>query len=266
MFIQRGKPIPAELLPIDHFRLVQLVDTLFPSVASSSLRDKISRLQPEWNYMSADMRINALNLFFEDLFISHCPKPFTRLTFSRVRFTASFHSEDWSMRFSENFFLSNSFDSTFRTWLHEMFHAFLHFCSMRLNPSIAADLLSPPSSILEAARRKPLRQDHSALAEVAKKNLLGILDRSVGQSNQTGQYRAARFGDSIFTPGQSANHSTGTGLDSFYLNVEILVEDLTEIAFRRFFTYTGTRRSYATAQDYIQRRLNGMAPTYAARA
>ncbi|MDX1921089.1 MAG: hypothetical protein SFU25_10190 [Candidatus Caenarcaniphilales bacterium] len=265
MLIQRGKPIPEELLPINPSLISQFVDSIIPAKSLNLIKTKVIRMQPEWAYLDVNMRLNTLNMFYEDIFGSLCPKPTSKITFSRVRYTASFHSEDWSMRFSENFFVSNTFEQTFRTWLHESFHSFLHFSSLRLNPSVASDVFSPPSLILDTARKNPLKLDSSTLVLLAKRNLLGVLDRSLGQMNPVSSARSVRLGDDIFSVGSAGSSMTGTGLDSYYLNVEINVENLTDITFKKFFPYSTLKRSYARAEDYIRNRLNGMAPVYAAR-
>ncbi|HEY9886270.1 MAG TPA: hypothetical protein V6C96_03310, partial [Vampirovibrionales bacterium] len=231
----------------------------------SQVQSKIKFAREEWSYLGAQQRINLLNELHESCFKYCFPRPDCKTTFSRVRFTATFHSNDWSMRFSENFFQSHPFDQSFKTWIHESFHAFLHFSSLRINLEVASDVLSPPKNIIDLARRSTLRDDGSTLAKLAKKNLLGMIDRQIGNTNSYSQRRSVRIGNEIFTPKSQAPSMAGMGLDSYYLNVEITTENLTEALFKRLLPGFPFRRSYATPEEYIQRRLSGQAPVFAAK-
>lgn len=261
MFIQKDKPLPPELVPLDRTLFMAFADEMLPSKSISQVREQISRIQPEWQYIDLNNRLRLLDGLHNIMFGYHCPKPTCQLTYSRVRYVASFHSEDWSMRFSENFFQEYTFEQTFKTWIHESSHAVLHFSGLRVNPTVAADVLNPPLQVVNLARQLPQVPHDSALGQIARRNLLGMIDHSMGQIHPR-NYRSVRIGDRAFMAGAS-NPMAGTGLDSFYLNVEINVENLTEILFKKVFPNVIFRRSYVTAEEYISRRRNGIGPAFA---
>jgi hypothetical protein len=262
MFIQQGKPLPPELVPLSMEQMRYFVDLNVPLRAILAARDHASRLQSEWVYMNNETKIKLIEKFFDILFLNSFPKPIHKVTFSRLRFTATFHSEDWSMRFSENHFAQDSFEKTFKVWIHESYHAMLHFYSLRVNLPIAADVFSPPPQVIQMAQQYKMPDDGSVTVIIAKRNLLGMIDRSIG-GGVGGNYRSVRIGDRM-TMVSSPNTMGGVGWDSYYLNVEINVETLTEITFKKIFPNYMFRRSYVTAEEYIQRRLSGVAPIYAA--
>jgi hypothetical protein len=232
--IQKDKPLPPELVPIRPEVYRAFLDQVLPAEAISTIRVQINKVRSEWSYFDASIKINVLSNFHDALFASFFPKPSVQKTFARLRFAATFHPGDWSVRFSENF-LTHSFDNVFNVWLHESYHGFLHFLSLRLSLEAATDTLHPPSDICEIARKYPLAMNDLVPVTLAKRNLLGSADRGL-------------FG--------------GRGLDSYYLNVEISVETLTELTFKRIFPYAQYKRSYKTADEYIKGRMNGGAPIY----
>ncbi|MDJ0625946.1 MAG: hypothetical protein QNJ31_06235 [Candidatus Caenarcaniphilales bacterium] len=264
MLLQPGKPIPKELLPLNKTQVQGLVDHLLTTQVIQNVQNQLALYKSEWSYLDNNRKLSFLDNLHSFIFGNLFPRPVSKVTFSRVRFTASFHSEDWSMRFSENFFTKYSVEQIFKTWLHESYHAFLHFSGIRLNPGVAVDVFAPPRQVIELARKMPIRDDGSIFIQLIKRNLLGCIDRSVGQVDTTRTVRSVRLGDNIFTPRSSYQSMAGTGLDSYYLNVEINVENLTEMTFKKVAPYAPFRRSYVTAEEYIRKRLNGEGPVYAA--
>ncbi len=237
MLILRGKPLPAELEPLRPIDYEQLFAKYFLPARLAPIRAELLDLDREWPRLAEAEALACLDDLHGGLFGGIFPAVRSKLTYARVRYSASFHSDGWDLRFSQNHFSAN-FSNLFKTWLHENFHAFLHFHSLRLNPSQAQRVLQVPAPVLQAAsQRGPLVLPELLFAE---KNLLGMMDR------------------------QLTNARTGSvGLDSYYLNVEILTEDLTEklyLLLKPAFRY---QRSYARAQDYIERRFRGLPPVQA---
>lgn len=261
MFIQQDNPLPPELMPLDRRYYLTLAEDLAPVKVIQLLREKIARLQPEWGYFDANTKLKLLEGLHENLFGRHVPQPQCKLTFSRVRFTALFYCEDWSMRFAENFFVQYTFEKAFRTWLHEDIHALFHFAGLRLNPVVAADVLNPPLTIVNMARQMGHLPDSSPLFLMGKRNLLGMIDRSMNHITPR-NYRSVRIGDHSFMAG-STGSLAGAGWDSYYLNVEISVENLTEVLFKKVFPNVLFHRSYVTAEEYIRRRKQGIGPAFA---
>jgi hypothetical protein len=258
--IQKGKPIPTDLIPIEDWVYENFLNQVFNSQSLNSARHKISSILPEWNYLDNHSKVKYLDSFHETFFTKFFPKPVCKLTFSRVRFAATFHANDWCMQFSENA-LSHNFEPIFAVWLHESYHAFLHFLSLRLLTEDSTEILNPPQAVIQIATKYPLAKNDLVPVTFAKRNLIGMLDRSLGQ-NSGGKYIAARIGNETINH-SNANPMTGIGWDSYYLNVEIIVENLTEASMKKILPQYRYKRSYVNSQEYIKRRLNGIAPAYA---
>ena len=273
MYIQQGKPIPDELQPLSAEVYNSFFSQTFKPTVFQEANQLFSRNRTEWAYMQKEARINFLQDLHLILFPSLVPLPITEITYDRIRFVATFHSDDWSMRFSGNYFKEYNCEQVVKVWIHETFHAILHFASLRLNPEIAIGVLIPPVQIIDLAKQKGNLNPKSSLLPIAKRNLLGMLDRSMGNTayqhnNSPNRTRAVLIKNEFSTnliplQGQYAN-LLGIGLDSYYLNVEINVENLTEILFKKLIPIGLFRRSYPAAQEYIKRRLAGIAPAFAA--
>ena len=69
--------------------------------------------------------------------------------------------------------------------------------------------------------------------------------------------------DSSIYQSKSFEQKGISGMDSFYLNVEINVENLEELTFRKLFPGLKFQRSYKTAEQYIKNREEGQSPFYA---
>jgi hypothetical protein len=238
--IRKGHPIPEELKPLARSTYDRFLSQVLPPSAASQIQGMFGRISSDWMSMNVRQRLQAFNGLHDELFADFFPKAECRTTFGRVRFTASFHSDDWSIRFSENYF-QNPFQRVFKTWLHESYHAFLHFLSLRARFSEAAGVIKVPPQVRQIAQQYPLAdtQANSPAILLAEKNLLGMMDRSMTYQKQ------------------------GWGLDSYYLNVEIVVETLCEITFKRLLPGVPYRRSYRSAEEYIRRRQQGLPPVEA---
>ncbi len=273
MYIQPGKPIPDEVKPLSSEIYQSFFAQTFKPIAFQEATQLFSRTRTEWAYMSKESRISFLQDLHLALFPSLAPLPITEITYDRIRFVATFHSDDWSMRFSGNYFKEYNSEQVIKVWIHESFHAILHFASLRLNPEIALPVLIPPAEIIDLAKQKGNLNPQSSLLPIARRNLLGMLDRSMGNtayqhSNSSGKTRAVllkgELSTSVFPVYGEYTSLIGAGLDSYYLNVEINVENLAEILFKKIIPTASFRRSYPSSQEYIKRRLAGMAPAFAA--
>ncbi len=232
----KGRPIPDELKPLDIGLYNSFLEEIFTEKAKLDLLQYIQKVQADWNVFSVNDRLRILENCYEILFLNFIPKPTYKLTFSRVRFTATFHYDDWSIRFSQNYFERN-FSAILKTWFHETYHGLLHFLSLRINMSSATTVINPPKDILMIAKKYPLSPDNKAACMFAERNLIGMIDRHL---THTERYWA--------------------GLDSYYLNVEIIVENLTIMSMKKIFPNMNFQRNYNTAEEYINLRMQGHPP------
>ena len=237
--ILQGRPVPPELMPLSEGVYQSFLAQVLVAREVQQARELLGRLSPDWAVLSSEQKLSGFDRLQDILFSELIPKPQCTLTFSRVRYAATFHQTEWAIKFSENYF-QKPLAPVFKTWIHESYHGLLHFLSLRLNPQSAVEVIKPPAQIAELARQYPLSDDGSAVALIAGRNLLGMLDRYL-------TYRERDWG----------------ALDSYYLNVEIIVEDLTVRTFRALLPSSAHRRSYPTAETYIQRRLSGVPPARA---
>lgn len=235
----KGRPIPPELQPLDINIYQDFLGQFLTSELVKTTQRLINNINSDWNYLQATEKIKYLDKLQDVLFNELIPKPVCQLTFARKRFAASFHIDDWTIRFSEDYF-RNRLDMIFKTWLHETYHAFLNFLSLRENYSEALKVIKAPANITQLARQYPLPADQTNAKIFAQRNLLGMMDRYMTYTQKD-----------------------WVELDSYYLNVEIIVEDLTELTFNKLIPGIRYFRSYQTSSDYINRRLSGIAPAIA---
>lgn len=240
MIIQ-GKPVPDELKPLHPNIYRDFVRQILHPDILSAIQAHIRSISADWQVYTPNQQIAILDTCQDILFNALIPKPDCRLTFGRVRFTASFHTDDWSIRFSENYFRQRPFHKTFKTWLHESFHGLLNFFSLRVGNTSAPNVVKAPRHIQQIALQYPLPPHQQSARLIAEKNLLGIMDRYLSHTDRH-----------------------WAGLDSYYLNVEIVVENLTEYVFRAILPQASFQRSYRTAEDYIAFRMAGGPPIKAA--
>ena len=257
--LQKGKPIPEELQPPRPEVYKEFVAQIFDQETIQEFRDQALRVQTDWNYFNAQNKLNLLKTFHEILFADFFPMPASKTTYNRVDAAALFYSSEWSMSFTENF-LKQNFDLVFKVWLHESYHGFMHFLSLRLNYTTAAEVIQAPPAILNLARQYPIPPQEKIAITLAKRNLIGTLDRANSQG-PTAPVDGMRV--SVNSGYMDLKSRAGMGWDSYYLNVEILVENLTEVSFKALLPNARFRRSYTTAEKYIQKRLNGIAPAWA---
>ncbi len=260
--LQKGKPIPEDLVPLRPEVTRGFVDLVLAQVDQNEFRNKVNRIQADWRLFDAETKLKILNSFYDVVFARFFPRPDCKTTYNRVDATALFRANLWAMYFTEGF-LNSPFDQVFKTWLHENYHAFLHFLSLRLDPALAAEAIGAPLHVISTAKKYPLSKNDLVPVTFAKRNLIGTMDRALGTQAGGGRYRAARIGDQYISISSVANPMAGTGWDSYYLNVEINVENITELTFRRLLPNAQFRRSYRSAEEYIKLRMEGVAPVYA---
>ena len=239
MLIQ-GKPVPPELKPLSIETYKKFLLEILTSEVLFRIQQHIKETLSSWLVLNNKEKEEVLNECQGILFREFIPKPVCRTTFDRVRFSATFHPNDWSIRFSESYF-RRDFAEVFKTWLHESYHALLHFLSLRLDSQDAAKIISPPQQIIFIAMQYPISERDKEAYVLAGRNLLGMTDRYMTYTEKN-----------------------WAGWDSYYLNVEIIVENLTQMTMERIFSGYKFGRSYATAEDYIKRRLSGVPPIKAA--
>jgi len=237
----RGKPVPKELEPLSLSVYQNFLAEVFPFNDLGTLQAKFRNYVQDWLEIDLQGRLELLDSFHSLLFADFFPKTPTSMTFNRKRFSATFHGKEWAIKFSQNYFTKRPFDYIFKTWIHESYHAFLNFLSMRLDPSQAAGVMFPPGQVLSIARAHPLTVSDDAARKLAEKNLLGAMDRYLTYTDRH-----------------------WAGWDSYYLNVEIIVDDLGQLSFQKLVPELVYRRSYRTASEYINMRLSGYPPVKAA--
>jgi hypothetical protein len=137
----------------------------------------------------------------------------------------------------------------------------LYFLSLRLDPGLAADILHVPAQVVQIAKQTPIAKTDLIVLTLAKRNLIGMMDRTLNSMDTGMSSSAIRIGSEYRVT--NTNPMRGVGWDSYYLNVEINVENLTEVTFKKLLPGITYRRSYTTADEYIKRRMNGVAPIYA---
>ncbi|MDX1918069.1 MAG: hypothetical protein SFT81_02875 [Candidatus Caenarcaniphilales bacterium] len=236
----KDKPIPPELVPLEGKIYEQFTSLFLSEKVLESLRMRTTNISRDWLYLNPTQKLAWLDGIYDLIFVDFFPKPACKQTFARVRFSASFHHDDWTIRFSQNYLEREHFHKIFKTWLHESFHAFLNFLTLRHDPSTQS-VIRAPKMVLDLARRYPLdTRNEIAVLEITERNQIGLMDRHL-----------------------TYQEKFWVGLDSYYLNVEINVENLTELTFKKIFPGQPYQRSYRTAQEYIERRMSGYAPVYA---
>lgn len=257
--LQKGKPIPEELQPPRPEIYREFIQQIFDQEIIQKFRTQSIKAQTDWNYFNAQTKLSLLCSFHEVLFVDFFPMPESKTTYNRVDAAALFYSSLWSMSFTENF-LKQHFDLVFKVWLHESFHGFMHFLSLRLNYEAAAEVIQAPEHVLSLARKYPLPMEERIAITLAKRNLIGTLDRANSQGPAA---PALGMHASLNSGYMELKSRAGIGWDSYFLNVEIPVENLTEIGFKVLLPNARFQRSYTTADKYIQKRLNGIAPAWA---
>lgn len=235
----KGRPIPPELQPLDLNIYQEFLGQFLTPELTTKTQRLIKNINSDWNYLQATEKVKYLDKLQELLFNDLIPRPNCQITFARKRFAASFHIDDWSIRFSEDYFRS-PLHLIIKTWLHESYHAFLNFLSLRENYVNAIKVIKAPVRITQVARQYPLPDDQKNAKTLAQRNLLGMMDRYMTYTQKD-----------------------WVELDSYYLNVEIIVEDLTELTFNILMPGIRYNRSYQTSTNYINRRFSGIAPTIA---
>ena len=226
-----------DLQPIDKAVLKKIIDELFPSLIISKAEKAIETARKDWNRWSPEQKLIFCDKFYAILYSDYFPKPIFQTTFNKHNALGFFNCGGWKICFSIGFISQgvHKLEEFIACFLHENFHAFLFFLSICVNPAVGYESLRPPESIMQFARKIQIDSSQNTLVKIAKKNFLGTIDRNLGR------------------------------LDSYFLNVEILTDNLAEILFSRIFPSKVYSRGYSTEEQYINKRMNGCSPDEAKR-
>jgi hypothetical protein len=220
-----GNSVPTDLQPLDEKALKQLIDELFPSSVVKVAIEKIFFVIRPWSLCSLKNKLLFYEEMYEILFSSYFPKPLISSNIqNHCNAAGLFFSNHWKIEMITNYLENCSFHDSFGVYIHESFHAFLHFLSLCLLTPVASDVLCPPIKIIQIANQIKIDSYRPLLLKIAKKNLIGSLDRDLKR------------------------------IDSYYMNVEILVDNLAELLFHKICPGIEYRRGYARWEKYISQR------------
>ncbi len=220
-----------DLKPIDEMALNWIIDELFPSDVVYKANQKIKSISYRWPKCSFTEKLAFCDSLYEILFSSYFPKP-KCVSFHQSHRSAAglFYSQYWQIELIRDYLERAPFHDLIGVYLHESFHAFLHFLSLCLSPTIASPILWPPYKIIQITNQIKIDSVKPILFKIAKRNLLGMFDRG------------------------------GISIDSYYINVEILVDNFAERLFKKLFPGITYERGYAKSENYINQRLSKSPP------
>ena len=238
--------LPAEFIPIPPSEAKEFIDCVFPESKLERLRAEARYIIQWWHLMRFDEKFARLNAFQEMLYDGLCPtakiqfhaeEPKSKTltnganstdssTYCGETMAALFHTITWQISFVPNYFKQASPSNILATSIHENFHGLLHFMSLCQHRNLAWEYMYPPYRVMQMAASLQINQSNVIASKIARKNLLGIIDRSWGC------------------------------LDSYYLNVEITVDDLGELLYNKLGCFpVKYQRGYTNSRTYLLDRL-----------
>lgn len=221
-----------EIDSIDEESLVLFVEKTF-------LDELIDKAKPEilfnsllWSVLTVKQRLDFLHNLHSKLF-ANC-FPVAKLSvISSSSYIGAFYPWLWEIKFEESSFATANFDYCFGVWLHESFHAFLNFMSLCSHNKATNLILKPPTTINHTAQQLIILPTNQPAYDIARRNLIG------------------HYG------------MLGFSKDSHYINVEIMVDYLAELLFKRFLPQRAYLKGYAYCKDYLSKRKRDTSPELA---
>ena len=228
----------SDLKPIDKITLKKIIDELFSTLIIQQAQKELEIARQQWNKWTPDQKLVFCEKLYLILYSQYFPKTLFQTTYNSSEFTGLFYCSEWKICFAIGLINQGVYklENFIGVFLHESFHAFLFFLSICFKPAIGYEKLRPPQSIMQFARKIQIDTNQNTLMKIAKKNLLGCFDRGLGHA------------------------------DSYFLNVEILTDNLAEFLFYKIFPNRPYDRGYASEEQYIKRRMLGFTPESAKRA
>ncbi|MDX1920004.1 MAG: hypothetical protein SFU25_04625 [Candidatus Caenarcaniphilales bacterium] len=235
-----------ELIPLCNADLQKFVLSIFTDQQIEQLKTEINKIKPYWHLTSTEEKLSFFDKAYLILFSKLYPQPKCSIYASQeasnktkklheASFTAVWYSYKWEIKFNDQTFFKSNFEEAFGDWLNESFHGLLDYLSLIVFPSITIKYTSPPYQVIQSARLIDLNYEDNLIAwKLSRKNLLARIDW-------------AYF-----------------SVDSYYLNMETMVDSLAEITFLRIYPSQRYRRGYERPMNYIQKRYKGECPMKAA--